>query len=423
MSAFFCCWLLAAGPSHAAIVALDDTPAAQAAVESLTRQWQANGRAVASQETLTQELTGSPEPKDPDEHAVRRMLTEARDREARFDTSGANDLRQQILRAFDHAVRPSSQMRALAGEAGLDMVAALLAEGQLETAEATAREIWARFPSTPIDETRHPPDAVQWLAARRDAVASDRRFPLTVLSSRAGVLFADGTRIGDTTGQLSTQLPRGSYRIWLEWEGGVSLPHAVELGPDAATEKAQPVTVTIDADLESRIGFGTTTTVKCAQKCAAVLGALGTRLGADRIVGVGTPETREEHFRVVEVDVETGDARELDIPADLHALVRALDREPEAPMATFRPTYLIPFGGGQLAQDRPLFAAGYLGIQLGLLGWYLWLRREESAAGDIGDLLREQELRARQDLALGFLVTAVVAGVIEAVVVGVVWGE
>jgi hypothetical protein len=91
--------------------------------------------------------------------------------------------------------------------------------------------------------------------------------------------------------------------------------------------------------------------------------------------------------------------------------------------AAFSPFYLVPFGVGQLVQDRPLFAASYLGIQVGLLGWYAWVRREVSRAVDLDDLPRERELEQRRDMVLGLFVAAVAAGVIEAVVVGLATGE
>jgi hypothetical protein len=84
-------------------------------------------------------------------------------------------------------------------------------------------------------------------------------------------------------------------------------------------------------------------------------------------------------FRIIDVEVDTGEARESFVPDDRPSVDAELSLVPER-RAAFSPSYLVPFGVGQLVQDRPRFAAGYLCIQAGLLGWYAWVRRTVSRA-------------------------------------------
>jgi hypothetical protein len=410
--------LAAAAPDEIAVVALDTSPAVLAAVGHVATERQAEGSVVQSQESLVVRLTGMPQHEQPDEKALRQMLADARHLEAHFDGHGATELHQKIVRAFDLAIQPSAAVRVLAGKAGLDMASVLLTEGQQEAAARVAQETWRRFGNTPIDTVRYAPPTVQFLESQRRAVASHPDVQLTVISSRPGVLFADGTQLGEVHGRLSVRLPRGRYRLWLEWREGMSLPHPVELD-------ATPIAVTIDAGLEQQIDVVRALVVRCQQNCSAVLGALGRRVEVARVIGVGATvpdanrESNSQRFRLIEVDAHTGKTSESVI--GLHGgrveeSVRA--EKAEEPMAPFSPLYLIPFGGGQLAQERPYFALGNLSVQLGLLAWYGWVQHNGSRAREVGALLRERQLGQQQDLAIGLLVAAVAAGIVEAVVVG-----
>jgi hypothetical protein len=412
------CWWAAAPPDQIAVVALDDSAVTAAGVEAVAAHFRRTGLAVESRAGLATRLTGAADPRHPDEEAVARMLADAREREARFDTSGANAIRQEILRLFGSTIRPSPAMRDLAGEAGLDMAAALRLEGHRKAAGRKAREVWRRFAGTRIDDVRHSPDTVSFFERQQQAVAAGPRFRLTVVSAVAGVVFADGTRLGETDARLTAELPPGEYRVWLECEDGASLPHPVTIGET-------PVEVTIDAEIEQRISVGRVVVLRCDGDCPALLAAVGARTGAARVVGVSAATLGssnagpgQQRFRLVDVDARSGKARESFVDAN------GRPAGPVAPtqLARFNPAYLLPFGGGQLVQDRPLFAAGYLAAQLGLLGWYASVWHSASRAGDLDSLSKERDLRERQALVLRLFVGAVAAGVLEAVVVGLVTG-
>ena len=96
---------------------------------------------------------------------------------------------------------------------------------------------------------------------------------------------------------------------------------------------------------------------------------------------------------------------------------------PPATFARFSPWYLVPFGGGQFAQHRPVFGGAYLAIEGGLLAWHLVARSQFAQAHKKNDFTGEERVRKQANLSLGLLVGAVVANVVEALVVGYVAGE
>ncbi len=415
----WCGFLLATAPGPTAIVALTDAPEVVGAVQSISESWTRGGQAIESTASIATGLTGSAAPRSSDDAVVQRMLEDARDRDARFDIAGANALRRQILRSFDDQIRPTPAMRALAAAAGLDMAAALLGEGEEVAAAELAREVLRRF-SAPIDSLRHPPATVSFFEAQRQAVASAAKVQVTVISDRAGTLFADGIDLGETDGRLVAELPAGRYRIWLAWPGRMSLPHPVQLENAA-------IQVNIDSALEAQIDFDEVVVASCNDSCAGLLAKLGQRLGVDRVVGVNLAASSAavppRVFRLLEVQTRSGEVRERQVtkdgkPAEETAGVLASDVMPR-----FSPKYLIPFGGGQFVQDRPLFGAAYLSIQAGLLAWYAWIRYSWGQAIDLGQVRRENDLRKRLDLSLGLFAGAVLGAVVEAVVVGWVAGE
>ncbi len=408
--------LVVAAPEATAMVALTDAPEVAAAVRSIGESWTKAGQAIESTASIAIDLTGTATPRTSDDAVVQRMLEDARDRDARFDIAGANALRRQILRSFDDQIRPTPAMRALAAAAGLDMTAALLGESELVAAAELAREVLRRF-NPSIDTVRHPPATVSFFEAQRQAVAR-AKVQLTVVTDRAGTVFADGVDLGETDGRLVAELPAGRYRIWLAWPGRMSLPHPVQLENAA-------IQVNIDSALEARIDFSEAVVVGCNHDCAQLLARLGRRLDVERVVAVDLASSAAvPRYRLLDVETQAGEARELQVTKtgrpveDETAAVLASDVMPR-----FSPKYLIPFGGGQFVQDRPVFGAAYLSVQVGLLAWYAWTRHSWAQAIDLGQARRENDLRKRLDLSLGLFAGAVVGAMVEAVIVGWTSGE
>src|SRR2546426_86082 len=109
--------LLVAAPGEVAVIALGDPRAMDDDLAATCAVLRQAGAMVPAPEDLVERLTGVREPRLPDEQALTQMLADAADREARFDTAGANALRGQVLRAFDAALRPSAGLRTLAARA------------------------------------------------------------------------------------------------------------------------------------------------------------------------------------------------------------------------------------------------------------------------------------------------------------------
>jgi hypothetical protein len=410
--------LLLAAPASTAVIALDDSPAAAAAVAAMTEAPFSTEETRASQAELKTVLTGSPTPAEADEDALRRMLLDARQYEAHFETAEANALRRQVLRAFENAIRPSRALRLLAAEASLEIAAGLLVDGDRSGATRAAREALRRFPLS-VDTTYRAPATVDFLAAQQRAVAAGSRVQVTIRSDRAGTVFADGMLLGETDGVLVTSLLPGRYRLWLEWPGGESLPHVVDV-------QVAPPQVRIETALDKRLRLEPVVGLQCDGDCTRLMAALGRRLSVSEVKGVCSLDTSATRgsgaaFRLIEVDTETGEARESLVAADGSPF--AADSAPLLRRPRFQPLYLVPFGGGQLAQDRPITAAAYAAAGTGLLAWYLvsWRRHADAVSANNAD--RAKSLRQQRDLAGVLFVSSLAATVAESLIVGWLTGE
>jgi hypothetical protein len=418
-------WLIAwslllsdTAPASTAVIALDNSPEVEAVVAAVAKLRAAAGDTPATQTALKTALTGGPTPRDADEDALRCMLMDAREYEGRFETPKANELRRQILHTFENAVRPSRALRLLAGEAGLDIAAGLLSDGDKEGATRVAREIFRRFPMS-VDTTYRDPNTVDFLKAQQRVVEAGTRTRVTIRSNRAGAVYSDGILLGKTDGVLVTALSPGRNRLWLEWPGGSSLPHVVNVAAD-------PVGVLIDTELDERLRLEPVVQLACDEDCASLMAALGARLGLRRVVGVRAAEAStatgdQPAFRVLDVETETGTARISFVGANGMAI--AVDSTPQRRRAIFRPLYLVPFGVGQFTQDRPVAGAVYATAETGLLAWYVvnWRRHAEAASRD--DIENASHLRRQRDLAAVLFFSSLAAAVAESVIVGWLSGE
>ena len=152
-------------------------------------------------------------------------------------------------------------------------------------------------------------------------------------------------------------------------------------------------------------------TLACTDSCVAALVEVGRRAGVPRVLGVRAAPSGDDRLALTRVEVETGVAasEEFAVTSLTHATpVRA----------RFSPLYLLPFGGAQLVQARPYHAAAYLAVQAALVGWHVVALRahREALRGD--DLDTEADLRLQRNLSASLAAGAVVAGVLEALVVG-----
>ncbi|MFC1609653.1 hypothetical protein ACFL6C_01720 [Myxococcota bacterium] len=401
------------GPADVAVVGLGEASLVERTVMAAANAHAKTGHQALNLPEMYETLTGIRDPREPNEDSLERMLADARDREARFDSTGALDLRAQILRAFHESARPTKRLRHIAAMAAHDTVAALLSEGRHQEALDAAQEAVRLFADAEVETTRHPPPVCELLARAREQLSVGPRGRLRLRSNGSGWLMVGGWKAGKIDKQLEVDLPVGTYRVWIadDDDHQLSLPHRVEITTHGAD-------LFVDSQLEHLIQLRPVVAVACASACPAFLRALGQRLGVSRIIGV-LPEAAEGPDGL-EVDVSTGTVKEWQLPAEV--VPQIVDQDVES-LARFSPWYLAPFGVGQFAQDRPIFGSSYAVTQAGLLAWHLvaW-HRHASAASD-HDHAREPDLRWQRNLSAALFYTAIAVSIIEAVVVGLVSGE
>ncbi|MBI3179694.1 MAG: hypothetical protein HYZ27_08520 [Deltaproteobacteria bacterium] len=393
-------WILAASLAEpVALIGIEDVSEAAlaAAASALSR----GGREVITQAELRERLTGVAEPRRPDEEGLAKLLDDASRAEAHFDTAGANALRAQVLRAFATVLRPTPKVRELAARAAQDTAAALLAEKHRDAAIAAARDALLWF-DMPLDATRHSQDVFALFEQARRSLAAGRYGTLRIITNTPGSVLIEGLAAGAAGQEVSRRLPVGRYRVWLITDHGeMSLPQRVDLTADGAT-------LTLDADLDRRLRLEPVVSLHC-QDCAAELAALGRRAGLATVFAVGDGQS-------LQVNVAAASAVEWVAPG---AELTATDGR----IAKFRPLYLVPFGVGQFAQDRPIYGGSYAAAQVGLLIWHATVFSRHRTAERDGDFDREPELREQRNRSAIFLYSALAASVVEAVVVGLVRGE
>ncbi|MEK7704500.1 MAG: hypothetical protein AAB426_06030 [Myxococcota bacterium] len=394
-----------------AIIALDASPLTATVTTTLAQRRSDAGDKVIAARALSQLLGGPTTERDIDDDAVMRMLADARQREAYFDTAGARAMRQQIGSLLSRAVRPSVVLRQATASAAFDEAAALLAAGDANAAQsALERALFLHGDRLP-DEKRYPPQFRDLLARRLHALQSVARTNLTIVADRGGNLFAWGAALGHTDGALTVSLVPGTYRLWLQWDDGSSRPYDVVVGKERQS-------VRIDAGLDQRLSVQRDAVVlACAQDCPDLLARLARRVGADTAHGIGALRVAG-YFRELAVHSESIETTERTTDADGREVANVDAAASGLGYARFELGYLLPFGGAQLVQHRPVAGAVYAAIQASLLGSYLY-HRDLFLSARAGGLDRSQETyRQRANVSLALFGVAVGAAVVEALAVG-----
>ncbi len=359
-------------------------------------------------------LTGLANPALPDAASIEAMLDSATDCEARFDRGCALRLREEVLHAYDNNVVPRRDLVILAARALHDMAAAELADERPGEAARLGRVAMRRFSNVPLDNNRHPPAVAHLLAS---ATVELRRAPVTNVTfrtTRPGRVFLDGTQDQAISEALSWNLPQGSYRVWIADGATSSLMHEVTVASTA-------MTVDIDFALESALSWQPVPQLRCGAECPQRLRALARRVGVSRALGLSLPT---QHAPALGAYVRASDGRVETIPiAALSEIAPPMMARSAAEMPSsvdrFSAWSLLPFGVGQLAQERYVSGAIHGGVQVGLLAWHVVAAsRASSYDGPSPDA--SERRREQRNLSGALLIGAAVASVIEAVVVGAV---
>ena len=342
------------------------------------------------------------------------MLADARDREARFDSAGASALRQEVLHAFDAALRPSPELREAAFTAMLDMVAGLLGDNKSTAADALAKDAVRSFGEARIDPSLYPPAVRDLVARTTKELRGEPRTTLEIRVDTTGLVYADGLSLGTASEQLFCKLPAGAHRVWLvDTRGRSSLPYPTTLG-------RMPVRLDINLALDQLVDVEPVISVRCGGTCESALRSLGRRLKVANVLGVGTDPNGATNGILVNVaSGESATWKPLeDGRPDLEATEAAITTR-----LGFSPLYLVPFGVGQFAQERPAFGFTYAATEVGLLAWHLVAWQRHASSVSHRDFVREPALRSQRNLSAGLFYGAIAAGMTEAVVMGLLTGE
>ncbi len=366
------------GGPEAVLVAIGEPQRLTSELERASAAAQRDGVTLLSAEEVALRLTGSREPRRPDEAALLGLLADAREREARFDTEGAQAARRHLVEAFDQALAPSERLRQLTTESYLDQCAAEVAAGNREAAAALAHELGRRFGAVEVDGKRYPPavrELVQHALATLDAALKRR---LLVHLDAPGEVLVEGRSLGTADHTLEAHLVPGTYRVWVVAGGALGLPYAVDLREGDGE-------VVVSSHLDARLRLGAPLSLSCSP-CTEELRLLERRLGAPLVV------VRPE------------------VAASAPQVVAAAGLEPYR----FRPWHLLPAGAGQWLQDRPLVGAGFLAATLSAAGWHLHAWRRHESALDQGDRDGEARWRGQRNVSAALLYGALAASIAEA---------
>ncbi|MBN1962447.1 MAG: hypothetical protein JW841_16050 [Deltaproteobacteria bacterium] len=426
-----------------AIIALDDPQQNSAKMlvtlgRALRDYYEKQGDRVLDDRDAYLALLGTANPKASFDIAkLKKLLADAEQREAYFDDKAAETLRQQVLDAFNSTMHPDVELREIAVAAARDLAIGSYSQGKKEKAALRAREVWRRFGHAPIDQRRHSPDIQRIFDEQQRLLKQQERVLLSITSNLPGTLYADGLVLGRTDGLLAVSLPVGDYRVWLDYGSGWSLPHPVQL-------KDQRVELTINTEFDKRISVNDILTVQCDETCFNDLTVIAQLLNVANVIAV--QQANDKQVQALSYFVKpTPTLHKVDYALKNNTVERIIDDKiiatsvkaasldnaalklipvpnyRETLVPRFSPLYLIPFGGGQFAQDRNVVGGIYLTLQTGLIAWYAVERYNFNQANKHNELIRGESIRKRANLALGALTAAMVANVIEAIIVGQIY--
>lgn len=354
-------------------------------------------------------MTGITSPRVVDLEATRKSFSESVEEDGRFEAAKAEALRREVVRDFDSAIVSSPELAELAAKSMHASAAAYLHDGKPKEAKEAAREALRRFPQVLLDTHQHPPDVAKLFKTVQRELTQTPTTEVTITPSKPGRVFANGQELGKTATTLTTKLQQGRHTLWATDDTGTSLAHFIVVA-------STPQNVAIDFDLESKLRWAPVPTLHCAASCEADLRRLAAAVGVDQAVGLELVENAEV-ARGLYVPASNGQPEQRVIAAlaePKQLLLTNAYAPPPPPSKPFSPLLLVPFGVGQFSQERYVAGGVYAAIQTGLLAWHVSTVVRHN--GD-EDTARERDLRSQRNLSAGLLIGAVVANVVEAVVV------
>jgi hypothetical protein len=244
-------------------------------------------------------------------------------------------------------------------------------------------------------------------AAAAEAIATGPQRALSVSTDGATSVLIEGRELAASAAGLEAALPPGRYRVWAVRHEQLSAPRVVDLGDAGASVRFGPTDWALH--LVPVVGVDGGGGERCGRALAEICG----RAGVTRCLALGATAEQLGDVAPGPMALEA-----VALPAARAAVTTVA--EPRHP--AFSPWFLVPFGAGQLAQDRPAVGAAFLTGELALGIWHgiALSRHRATTRGDAGD---EETWRGRRNVSAGLFYTALLIGVGEALVHGAVDGD
>lgn len=384
----------------------------QAAVEAARTRADPTGLSVLTREDFLGALyqqSSIPPLEAVDAHAIAAALERARQQEVEWNTRAANEIRRELLDTFNRAARATEELRAAATAAARELVASLHSE-QDPSAVAVALDMVRRFPNAPDARYCSPP-VMALFTEQAEVLASEPKGVLQVslgdLSTAAEAsqveVWVDGHAFPAPRGRLRRALPPGTYAVWAVTSGTSSLRREVTIV--AGEETA----LNISTELETCVTLSEFVSLGCPEAWMRNLNTLRHLLGAERLQGVPSAAAETRH---------TDGWNEGVLIAETLPGV-----EPAPALPTFHATYLIPFGGAQYTQGRPVFGTLYVLLSAGSMAFLGASAALYADAANSTNFAYGEQAATLATAAIGAAVGTLVFTVVEAVVYGQIWGE
>lgn len=320
------------------------------------------------------------------------MAERADNLDAEGNADEAGSLRAQVIDAYEHTPTLDAKIQLQAALALHSLAGALVVANRKKDALALFATAHQRFPTVPIDVMRHRPDVVR---VYERATADARRAPttkVTVQTTRAGTLGFDSNALGPIQTTRVFDAPLGRLMVWVSDARGRSLAHLIEVG-------TEPMTVTVDFDLESRLVNDSGLHLSCSTDCDSLLLRMRRAGSFSQVIGVRMTGTDTSETVIADESEMTrrSPLTEVDDIADPPFIA--------PPDHRISPWSFAPFGVGQLKQKRHVLGGALLGLAAGALTWNI-VSAVNRDRGTEDDSPAQQNISAALLVAIGLVSTA-----------------
>ena len=234
----------------------------------------------------------------------------------------------------------------------------------------------------------------------------------------AGILYADGLRLGPIVDQSRYRLPQGHYRLWIRDGKGPGLARAIVVGQELQT-------IAFDEVLEAALRVMPHHHLACAEACETILGKFAQKIGTTKLTGIRGAAVGDGLYEVITVDWKGMLLQKTLI--NRHGLTVQLAAPEAVEMAAARPLqssdgtqfsalWLLPAGGGQFSQGRWGWGIAWATVEAGLLAWNIQAATRYYGAEPGSDARKSAENQAK--ISGGILYTTIALGIAEAIVTG-----